>query len=66
MRTFLENGADPNTYEQYIYPPIYFALENNNYSMAEILLEYGANPNATGAWDTQMFHLAIQKNDIDL
>lgn len=64
-RTLLEKGADPNAYKSYIYPPLYFSLENDDYDMAKMLLKYGANPDAIGKWDRQLLNYAVYKTNLD-
>jgi ankyrin repeat protein len=47
IRLFLENGASATLYENSItrHSLLYAAILHNNYELAELLLEYGADPN---------------------
>ncbi|KAI0159896.1 hypothetical protein GGR52DRAFT_576635 [Hypoxylon sp. FL1284] len=46
--------------------PLHWAVANRYYEVARLLLENGANPNATSADQSSVLHVAIQVRQIDL
>lgn len=49
-RFLLEHGADPNINPLTdFYPALYVAASNDNFEMAELLIQYGARVNGLGA-----------------
>jgi hypothetical protein len=46
VKSLVENGVDVNKLDNDMYTPLFYAVENNQYEIAEYLLEHGADPNA--------------------
>lgn len=59
-RILLDNGANPNGRELHTYPPLLTAASMLDVAAAEILLEYGANPELANCDGQKPLYMACQ------
>eukprot|EP00828_Plagiopyla_frontata_P049300 TRINITY_DN9770_c0_g1_i1.p2 TRINITY_DN9770_c0_g1~~TRINITY_DN9770_c0_g1_i1.p2 ORF type:complete len:122 (+),score=13.24 TRINITY_DN9770_c0_g1_i1:293-658(+) len=60
-KIFLKIGADVNAIDQFSKTPLYYALQNENTTIAKLLLAYQASP-----WSTSecMYEVAYNNNEL--
>ena len=64
-----DNEADVNTRNINGQTPLHFAVEAQSYTMIEVLLKYGADPNIQDQLDIGFntpMHKAVEKNMLDV
>ncbi|KAL2785836.1 ankyrin repeat-containing domain protein [Aspergillus keveii] len=65
VQTLLRHGVDPNSYDnEYYWTPLHHAVRGSTIEIVRILLDSGADPNATEdeAWTS--LHFAVQKGNV--
>jgi len=62
----LLNYFDVNEKDNQGYPPLYYAVNNNDEKMTKLLLDMGAKPNITDNYGNTLLHLAIYNRDINI
>ncbi|MBF0290457.1 MAG: ankyrin repeat domain-containing protein [SAR324 cluster bacterium] len=60
----IENGADPNTTDEFGESPLHSASFNNNYEIAFSLLQKGADPNCRSNSGTAPLHKCFSKKNL--
>lgn len=63
----IENGADPNIYEnEYDFTPIFYAVVQNNIPISKFLVDQGINPNFQDYNGNTIIHYCILSNHIEI